>query len=63
VFEGFFDGDALRVNDRFLGCDDDFSFHSRDGRFPVKKFGGMVTNFFLRSEFFVRSKLTTLAIV
>jgi len=34
VFEGFFDGDALRVNDRFLGSDDDFSFHSREGSLP-----------------------------
>jgi hypothetical protein len=36
VFEGFFDGDALRVNDRFLGCDDDFSFHAKRGDSPPK---------------------------
>jgi hypothetical protein len=38
VFEGFFDGDALRVNDRFLGCDDDFGFHSREKKFLRKFF-------------------------
>jgi len=29
VFKGFFDSDALRINDGFLRSDDDFGFHAR----------------------------------
>ena len=36
VFEGFFDSDTLRVNDRLLGCDDDFSFHANRVVLPRK---------------------------
>jgi hypothetical protein len=36
VFEGFQDGDALRVNDGFFWGDDDFCFHARAKRFCGK---------------------------
>jgi len=39
VFEGFQDGDALRVNDGFFRGDDDFCFHARAKRFCGKNFG------------------------
>jgi hypothetical protein len=29
MFKGFQNSDALRVNDGFFGCDDDFGFHVR----------------------------------
>ena len=38
VFEGFFDSDALGVNDGFFWGDDDFGFHAREVKFLRKLF-------------------------
>jgi hypothetical protein len=38
VFEGFQNGDALRVNDGFFRGDDDFGFHARAKKILRKNF-------------------------
>ena len=48
VFEGFQDGDALRVNDGFFRGDDDFCFHARAKKILRKNFR--------RSEEFLKNK-------
>lgn len=56
VYEGFFDGDTLRVNDRLFGCDDNFGLHAklkRIGWFSREKSVGIVAKPRARGEEFL----------